>query len=603
MTKVLIVDDTPDMARLMARAVEAQGYEVSMANDGPSALQAAAAESPDVVLLDVMMPRMSGLEVLRHLKDDAELQTIPVILVTARSDDSDVVEGLDAGAHDYVAKPFKKEVLAARVRSAVHIKQGQDRLVQINEQLQAEIGNRKRLEEQLRHDALTDALTGLPNRSLIGAQLEHAIKRCRRRTGYLFALLFLDLDRFKNINDSLGHGAGDQVLIETAGRLRECVRDNDTIARLGGDEFVALLDGITDITDATRCAQRILKALEEPIRLGGKNFFTTASIGIASSTTGYDQPETVLRDADAAMYHAKRDGRARYRLFDAAMHAHAKTTLDLENDLRLAVQRNEFVNFYQRIVSLHTGRITGFEALVRWMHPTRGVLPPSDFLKSAEDTGLILPIGWSLMLEACRQLQQWQREFPSLAAPTMSINASPRQIVHPDLVPTIAKVATEYGIDTHDLVLEMTEDTLIENADLLAARFSDLKDLGIRMAIDDFGTGYASLSCLHRFPFDILKIDRSFIGGQDDTDGQWHIVQSIIDMAHNLNLSVVAEGVETDQQLTKLRAMKCDYAQGYLFCRPEDHCGAEAMLRTEASLVHGDAWAHETPAYASPTDD
>ncbi len=598
MTKVLVVDDTPDMATLMARAVEAQGYEVSVAGDGRSALRMAVAEPPDVVLLDVMMPGMSGIEVLRYLKENAELRSIPVILVTAMSEGTDIVHGLDAGAHDYVTKPFKKEILAARVRSAVHVKRSHDRLVQLNEQLQAESLNRKRLEEQLRHDALHDALTGLPNRSLVGVQLDNAIERCRRRKGYLFALLFLDLDRFKNINDSLGHQAGDRLLIETAGRLRECVRGTDTIARLGGDEFVALLDDITDITDAIRAAERILKALERPIQLDGKEFFTAASIGIAVSSTGYDRPEDVLRDADIAMYRAKREGKACYRLFNSAMHAHARKALDLENDLRRAVERREFLNFYQPIVSLQTGGIVGFEALARWMHPTRGIIPPSDFLKTAEDTGLILPIGGMLMREACRRLHQWQREFPNAAALTMSVNASPKQIVQPDLASIIAQIAHECGIDTRNLVLEMTEDTLIENADLLAARLSDLKAMGIRMAIDDFGTGYASLSYLHRFPFDILKIDRSFIGTQDDSNGQWHIVQSAIDIAHNLNMLVVAEGVETEMQRARLQTMQCDYGQGFLFFKPEDHRGAEAMLRSDAPLGQVANWTLEAPADA-----
>ena len=596
MIKVLVVDDTPDMARLMARAVEAQGYEVSVAGDGRSALEMAAAERPDVVLLDVMMPGMSGIEVLRHLKEDAELRAIPAILVTAKTDDTDVVDGLDAGAHDYVTKPFKKEILAARVRSAVHAKQGHDRLVQLNEQLQAEIVNRKRLEEQLRHGALHDALTGLPNRSLIAAHLDNAIRRCKRRSGYLFALLFLDLDRFKNINDSLGHHVGDQVLIETADRLRECIRGTDTIARLGGDEFVVLLDDITDITDATHCAERILSALEQPIQLDGKEFFTTASIGIAVSSTGYDRPEDILRDADTAMYRVKHEGRAHYRLFNSEMHALATKALDLENDLRRAVQRREFLNFYQPIVSLQTGEIAGFETLVRWMHHEHGILPPSDFLKTAEDTGLILPIGWMLMREACRRLHQWQQEFPNAADLTMSVNMSPKQIVQPDVVPTITQIVHECGIDTQSLILEMTEDTLIENADLLAARFSDLKDLGIRLAIDDFGTGYASLSYLHRFPFDILKIDRAFIGTRGDSNGQWHIVQSIIDMAHNLNMVVVAEGVETDMQRVRLQTMNCDYGQGFLFSKPRDHRGAEAMLECDVPLVQPANWTVEAPA-------
>ena len=431
-----------------------------------------------------------------------------------------------------------------------------------------DIGDRRRMEERLRHGALHDTLTGLPNRALIVDRVENVIKRCGRREGYLFAVLFLDLDRFKNINDSLGHLAGDQLLIETSNRLRQCMRTTDLLARLGGDEFVVLVDDMEDETDALRVAERIHEALDRPFHIGGEELFTTASIGVTLSSSGYSQAEDMLRDADTAMYRAKDDGKACCRLFSAEMHAHAKKTLDLENDLRRAVEHGEFQNFYQPIFSLETGQAVGCEALMRWQHPQRGLIPPSDFLELMEDTGLILPVGWSLLREACCQLREWQQEFSEPEALTMSVNASPKQITQLGFVEKVRQIVGECGIDAQNLVLELTEDALIDDKKAVAATLSGLKEMGIRLAVDDFGTGYASLSYLHRFPFDTLKIDRSFVSPADNRDGHWQIVQSIIGLAHNLDMVVVAEGVETEEQQARLAALNCDRVQGYLFAHP-----------------------------------
>ncbi len=431
-----------------------------------------------------------------------------------------------------------------------------------------DISERKQMEEQLRHDALHDALTELPNRTLFVERVDHAIRRSERRYDYLFAVMFLDLDRFKNINDSLGHLVGDKLLVETARRLERCIRASDTVARLGGDEFAVLVDDIQNVTDAARIAERIRGALARSFKVDDEEFYTGASVGVALSSTGYVRAEEILRDADTAMYEAKARGDVPYVLFNSKMHARAKAILSLENDLRRALERGEFRNVYQPIVSLETGRTVSFEALLRWQHPERGLLPPSEFLTVAEDSGLLLPIGWLMFREACRQLRQWREQTPGNDSLTVSVNFSPMQIIQHNVVDRICEILRETDIGPQGLVLEVTESAVIENARLAAATLSRLKDLGIRLSIDDFGTGYASLSYLQRFPFDTLKIDRSLVGGMHDDEGNWHITQTIVTLAHNLRMDVVAEGVEVDDQRTRLETLNCDYGQGYLFSRP-----------------------------------
>lgn len=441
-----------------------------------------------------------------------------------------------------------------------------------------DVTDHRLVEEQLRHDALHDALTGLPNRFLFMERLSHAIVRAKRKEGPQFAVLFLDLDRFKVINDSFGHDVGDQLLVTVARRLQACVRPADTVARLGGDEFAILLEDIHDPADATRVADRVLHALSEPIDLGGYETFTSGSIGIALSSFAYDRPELLLRNADMAMYRAKAGGRNRFEVFDRAMHAEALQRLQTETDLRRAVDRGEFVLLYQPIVALATGKIRGFEALLRWANPERGLLRPEAFLAVAEETGLIVPIGQWVVREACRQAQRWNAQYLGRDALQVGVNLSVREFLQPDLVGRLEQVLGETGLDPQLLHLEITESLVIDNPDAAKAVLHRLGALGIRLYMDDFGTGYSSLSYLHLLPVQALKIDRTFVQRLDEDDRAEHLVRSILTLAEGLGIPTVAEGVETPNQLGKLRAWGCTFAQGHLFSPPLDAAEFEALL-------------------------
>jgi diguanylate cyclase (GGDEF)-like protein/PAS domain S-box-containing protein len=433
-----------------------------------------------------------------------------------------------------------------------------------------DITDRKRAEDRLLHDAFHDALTGLPNRALFVDHLKLGVQRARRREDMLFAVLFLDLDRFKVINDSLGHMVGDQLLVGIARRLETCLRPGDTIARLGGDEFTVLLEDIADEEEVIEVAQRLQKELTQPFNLGGHEVFTSASIGIALSTTGFEKPEDLLRDADTAMYRAKSLGKARHELFDRGMHTRALSQLQLETDLRRAIDRQEFIIHYQPIVSLENFRLAGFEALVRWQHPERGLIPPTDFIRIAEETGLIVPLGHWVLREACYQMREWQKIIPADPPLSISVNLSSKQFMQPDLIGQVKAVLDESKIDPRSLKLEITESVVMENIEAATEMLKQLRDLGVELSIDDFGTGYSSLSYLHRFPISTLKIDRSFVSSMADNNENTEIVRTIVMLARNLGMKVVAEGVETKEQLAQLRALECDYGQGYFFSRPTD---------------------------------
>ncbi|CAN5790986.1 hypothetical protein BH23GEM6_BH23GEM6_01520 [soil metagenome] len=431
-----------------------------------------------------------------------------------------------------------------------------------------DITSRRMIEEQLRHDALHDALTGLPNRLLFLERLAHEILRARRRNPYLFAVLFLDLDRFKVINDSLGHHVGDELLVVVAKRLQGCLRPEDSVARLGGDEFAILLEDVADVSDATRVAERIQTELSWPVNLSGFDVFTSASIGIALSSTTYDRPEFLLRNADMAMYRAKAGGQARFEVFDRAMHAQALTRLQMETDLRRAVERNEMVLFYQPVIDLASGRMVSLEALIRWQHPDRGLLMPDSFIPVAEETGVILQIGGWVVRAAAEQLRDWRSRYAAHARLSVSVNLSAKQLSQPDLVELIQRVVTETGLEEGALRLEITESAVMENADTASLIMGRLKAVGVQLSLDDFGTGYSSLSHLHRFPLDALKIDRSFVGRMTEEERSKQLVLTILTLSRSLGVVAVAEGIESKEQLEMLRSMRCGYAQGYLFSRP-----------------------------------
>jgi diguanylate cyclase (GGDEF)-like protein/PAS domain S-box-containing protein len=442
-----------------------------------------------------------------------------------------------------------------------------------------DITDRKRAEERLLYDAYHDALTGLPNRAWFVGLLKSSLKIARQDKEALFAILFLDLDRFKIINDSIGHLCGDQLLIGIAERLKRCIRQNDKIARLGGDEFTILIQGFKDMKEVTDIAERIQEEISAPFNLSGYETSTTASIGIALSSSEYIKPEDLLRDADTAMYEAKSLGKAQYVIFDRGMHIHAMNLLQLETDLRRAIERKEFTVQYQPIVSLETGRLKGFEALVRWYHPERGLISPDKFITVAEETGLIVPLGKWVLEEACKQLKQWERQFYKLPNLIMSVNLSNKQFAHANLFEQISQVLQTTQLDPRKLKLEITESVVMENIDVASKMLERLRALGIELSIDDFGTGYSSLSCLHRLPIDTLKIDRSFISRLNENNENKEIVRTIILLAKNLGMGVIAEGIETKEQVKILKELNCPHGQGYFFSKPMVADSVTELLR------------------------
>ncbi len=674
-SRLLIVDDNEMNRDMLARRLARKGYVIGLAESAKELLLRVKEDGIDLVLLDIEMPEVSGLDALQALRESYSPIELPIIMVTAKNQSDDIVKALEMGANDYLTKPVDFPVALARIGTQLSHKQAQEALRESEERyalaargandglwdwnlvtgavyfsprwkamlgfLEDEIDDR--LEEWLGriHDAdrervkeeiaahqrgltphfesehrllhkdggfrwmlsrglavqdrtgkplrmagsqtditerkVSDPLTALPNRLLFIDRLGRLIKHSKRRKDHLFAVLFLDLDGFKMINDSLGHLVGDQLLVGVAMRLEKCLRSSDTVARLGetftvarlgGDEFTILLDDLKEPADANRTADRLMKALAPPFLLAGKEVFTSISIGITLSNTAYEQPEDMLRDADTAMYRAKSLGKARYEVFDADMRASVMARLQLETDLRRALERNEFRNFYQPIVSLESGRIVGFEALMRWQHPTRGMIAPDEFIFVAEETGLIREIGWWSLREACQQMSNWRAGSKGYAGLTMSVNLSAKQLLQPHLVEDMDKLLRETALPSEALKLEITESAVMADPAAAVEMLQRIKSLGIRLAIDDFGTGYSSLSYLHRFPLDTLKIDRSFISGNGAGEGGIEIARTIMPMAKNLRLDVVAEGVETIEQVTLLKKLQCKYAQGYYFSKP-----------------------------------
>jgi diguanylate cyclase (GGDEF)-like protein/PAS domain S-box-containing protein len=464
-----------------------------------------------------------------------------------------------------------------------------DRLVIVNR----DITERKRAEEMLEHRALHDVLTELPNRALFVDRLQHSLIRARRHSDYTFVVLFIDVDGFKVTNDSLGHSAGDELLIQVAKRLTACFRETDTVsrsatalnskltndglARLGGDEFTVLLDDVSEPSDAIRAARRILDKIALPFQIGGQEIVISASIGIAASSNAYEGAEDLLRDAEIAMYRAKQAGKARCEVFDPAMHSSAVRRLKLETDLRRGIEHGELLVYYQPIISLESGKIIGFEALSRWK-TVQGMVPPVEFIPVADETGLIIPMNRALYIEACQQLKSWQAKLNCTPPLTMSLNITPRQFAQPDLAKEIGDILAQSGINPSAVSLEITETIAMGDADHAFSVLSDLKALGVRLSIDDFGTGYSSLSRLPRFPIDALKIDRVFISQMSTDHDNHEIVRLIISLAHSLGLKVVAEGTETQDEVNELKHLKCEMVQGFLYSPPVDSVKAFELL-------------------------
>lgn len=621
---ILIVDDNPNNLKILFDFLKESGFKVLVAKDGESAIEKLQEVSPNIILLDVMMPGIDGFETCYRLKASVATKDIPVIFMTALTDRVDKVKGLSMGAVDYITKPFQQEEVLARVQLHLRLRNVTKTLEEQNVLLKEEIEARKEAEaalqkltseleervasqtaeltqavnelqqahvqllereKKLGHDAFHDALTELPNRAWFMNRLQQAIDLSYRREDYLYAVLFIDLDRFKVVNDSLGHLVGDELLKSVARKLQACLRHTDAVARFGGDEFVLLLEDIKDIEEPNRVAERIQHQLRQPFNLDDYEVFTEISIGIIFSTMGYDRPEDVLRDADIAMYHAKAQGRGRYEVFAPAMQTVAMARLQLENDLRRAIALQEFCVHYQPIVSLSTGQLSGFEALVRWHHASGIIYPPAEFIPVAEETGLINELGWWVLQEACHQIGIWQQQFPHTPPLAINVNLSGVQLKQVNLLNRIDDILQQTGIPSYCLKLEITESCILETVSREEKMLKQLKALGIQLCIDDFGTGYSSLSRLHEFPIDTLKIDRSFVSRIGADNCGVEIIQTIVTLARSRGMDIVAEGIETPTQLQKLRELGCELGQGYLFSKPVDSEKATELLGIKVGVV------------------
>ncbi|NHC35036.1 two-component system response regulator [Scytonema millei] len=593
--RILLVDDIPDNLRVLSTSLIERGYQVRCAKNGLMALNAASKEPPQLILLDIKMPDMDGYEVCRNLKNNDSTRDIPVIFLSALDDVFDKVKAFTVGGADYITKPFQIEEVLVRVRHQLDLQTAKAEIYQLNTKLEQkvqqrtaqletvinklnlEINEHKQTQEKLIHHALHDALTGLPNRTLFMEHLQKSLYRITRNNDYLFAVLFIDLDRFKIINDSWGHVVGDRLLIAISRILQECCRELDTVARLSGDEFTILLENLQHFQDAIAIAERLLDKLAAPIDLDEYQVYIGASIGIALGSVTYQTSDELLRDADIAMYRAKALGKGRYAVFDREMYAQTLHLSQIEVDLRYALERQEFILHYQPIISLTTGRLTGFEALLRWQHPQRGLIYPGDFMTIAEETGLIVPLGEWILQEACQQLHLWQQKFSTAASLYISVNLSSKQIKQFNFVDKLAWILADTGLSGRNLKLELTETMLMDRGEKTIELLSQIKEQNIQLSIDDFGTGYSSLSYLHRFPIDALKIDRSFVSPIDAEGKNCEIVKTIITLAHALGIKAIAEGVETAAQLAVLKKLGCEEAQGYFFAKPVNSQLAEAI--------------------------
>ncbi len=569
---ILIVDDTPDNLHLLSRMLTCQGYNVRKALSGPMALTAVQTVAPDLILLDIMMPEMDGYEVCQNLKADAKTAEIPIIFLSALDDVLDKVKGFQVGGVDYITKPFQFEEVLIRVQNQLALRAAELEIRVLNAELEARVKERTQELEvantQLLEMALHDSLTGLPNRALLMTDLRRSIHQAKANLNYQFAVLFLDCDRFKVVNDSLGHLVGDELLILIAHRLSCYVKPQNTLARLGGDEFAILLTEIPNFHDVTILSDQILQCFSQPFNLERHEIFINASIGIVIGNCEYNEPEHLLRDADTAMYRAKALGKGQYHLFDPVMHTAALERLQLETDLRRGIEQEELVVHYQPIVSLITGRISGFEALVRWRHPKRGLIPPGLFIPIAEETGLITAIGYWVLSESCHQLRTWQQQNSIDPNLFVSVNLSVKQFAQPNLLEQIDQVLEHSQLSPDCLKLEITESAIMDNHQDVATILKELRKRRILISIDDFGTGYSSLSYLHSFPVDTLKIDKSFVQRLNLTSENIGLIPVIISLAKTMNMSVIAEGIELPEQLKILRELNCGLGQGYFFAKP-----------------------------------
>jgi diguanylate cyclase (GGDEF)-like protein len=565
--RLLVVDDVANNRDVLGRLFRRRGYEVVEAATGCAALELITKQHFNAVLLDVVMPEMDGLEVLRRIRAIHSTATLPVIMVTAMAESKDVVQALELGANDYITKPIDVGITFARVQNHIARQQAERALAEqlhklenINRELENEIAQRKISDARIQQMAHHDSLTGLSNRSYFRDQLARSFDRVEQDGGS-FDLLFIDLDQFKLINDSLGHRIGDLLLATIGERLKRAVNEDDTVARLGGDEF-AIIRFAKRPEDTNLLVDRVMKAVALPYDIEGHRLFITSSIGIARAPDDGNDPELLLANADLALYRAKAEGRGRRRFFEAEMNERVRARQLLERDLRTATSEDQFELNYQPQLNLSTGRISGFEALLRWRHPERGLIPPLDFIPLAEDTGLIVPVSQWLLGEACREARTWPDDIK------LAVNLSPVHFRSGTLVHDVVGALSLSGLEPSRLELEITESVLLDDNKTTMQALHELRRWGVGISIDDFGTGYSSFTYLRMFPFDKIKIDQSFVRDLPTKKDSTAIVRAIIGVASTLGMVTTAEGVETQEQLTYLQAEGCTEVQGYLISRP-----------------------------------
>ncbi|MCL1470674.1 EAL domain-containing protein [Argonema antarcticum] len=595
---ILIVDDNPTNLKLLFGFLKEAGFKILVARNGKNALEKMPHIKPDLILLDIRMPEMDGFELCRHLKANPTTKEIPIIFLTALSDVKDKVEGLTLGAVDYITKPLQQEELLSRVRLHLRLRYLTRSLQEKNQHLTEEIAARKAVEselqelnreleqriakrteelyltlqnlqtreQQLTYEASHDLLTGLYNRSWLMNRLSEILKIEQPQAHKKYPVLFLDIDRFKSINDSFGHLIGDELIKNVSNRIKICVDSRGEIARLGGDEFLIILTEAENIQTVEATASHILEELQQPFPIGNYQVVISASIGIVFSILDYNNCTAILRDADIAMYQAKESGKGCYRVLTPQMQSQALERIQLETDLRQGIEQEQFCLYYQPIFSIYDKKIVGFEALSRWLHPQYGFIQPTKFIPIAEKIGLIGILDISALKSACQQVKIWQEEFEMPL--TVNVNFSAIQFQQAGVVEKIIRTCHQSGLSPSSIKLEITESAFLETAHAGTKILEQIRSQEIKLCIDDFGTGYSSLSRLHTFPIDTLKIDRSFVSSLGYNSDTTAIVQTIISLAHNLGIDVVAEGIETTEQLEKLKDLGCEFGQGYLFSKP-----------------------------------
>jgi diguanylate cyclase (GGDEF)-like protein len=584
--RLLIVDDISDNRTILARRFERRGFDVVEANSGSAAIELITKESFDLVLLDVMMPGIDGIETLKRIRSQQSASALPVIMVTAKSESGNIVDALDVGANDYVTKPVDFAVALARVNAQISRKRAEQqvvvaneelrranedlerrieertsRLIDANQRLKAEIADREELQAKSQYLAFHDTLTGLGNRLLFKEQLEEALQDVSVKP-HTLAVLFLDLDGFKAVNDTLGHSVGDLLLKSIAAKLRDILSLTDRIARLGGDEFAILQISATQPGSSIALAERIIEIVSQPWNIDGHDVTVGASVGIALAHPDDMSTENLLKSADLAMYSAKSDGRGTYRMFDPEMDAIVQARRILECDMRAAFVRNDFTLFYQPLVNLQTKKVTAFEALMRWQHPDRGLVSPGEFIPVAEEMGLIVQLGEWALRRACAEAMEWPSEI------RVSVNLSPLQFSKGNLVSNVMSALASSGLPASRLELEITESVLLEKSERNIAILNQLRSLGVRISMDDFGTGYSSIGYLRSFPFDKIKIDQSFVRDLLIDERSLAIVRAIAGLGVSFGMTTTAEGVETEAQMRCLNLEGCIEVQGYLYSKP-----------------------------------